>query len=286
MFVSGKGKRLFLTGLMLLVLLSGCGQRIEQKEQDAVKIKAQSGKIERLDQLAEQMFSKVTKGDMAGGRDMLEQMSDQMAQIDFSGMTTVEGMHALMETATMAKRTFNAVQVSPDEGRAAAAKLRLAVDALKSPSDPMWHQYYKVLQADTDVLEKAAKEASKGDLERFVDQFDSHYGIVRTPIVMSRPPADVEKMDSLIAFLKSQMTMQAPFQQVLSVIPHVRQTIDELFMKKEKPAYLPIVDDEKPIIWSIGIASFIVAAMVYAAWRMLQKERGVTTVRRRDDNAS
>ncbi|WP_165452309.1 sporulation protein YpjB [Paenibacillus thalictri] len=285
MFVSGKGKRLFLTGLMLLVLLSGCGQRIEQKEQDAVKIKAQSGKMERLDQLAEEMFNKVVKGDMAGGRELLDQMSDQIAQIDFSGMTSVEGLHAFTETVTQAKRSFNSVQAVPDEGRTAAAKVRLAVDALKSPHDPMWHQYYKVLQTDTDGLEKAAKEANKGDLQRFAGQLDSHYGIVRTPIVMSRTPAEVEKMDSLIVFVKSQMTAQAPFQPVLSVVPHIRQTLDELFMKKEKPAYLPIVDDEKPIIWSIGIASFIVAAMVYAAWRMLQKDQGVRAVKRKDEHA-
>ncbi|WP_248925456.1 sporulation protein YpjB [Paenibacillus hamazuiensis] len=286
MFFQGARKKgaAILVALTLVALLAGCNRDGAGTEQNAtIRSEEQVKKIERLNELADDMYKKVQQGDIMGGRDSLQQVSDQLTQIHFEGITSVEGMHALTETVTQAKRVFNAVKFSPDEGQVSTIKLRLAVDALKSMNDPMWLQYYNVLQNDIKALEKGATEASRAETDKAFAGLYSHYGLIHPSLLISRSPTDVEKADSLVTFVQSQLASETePYKRILSVIPEIRQMIDRLFHKKDTPAYLPIIDNGRPIIWSIGIGSAIIAALVYAGWRLFQKERGIIPVRRID----
>jgi sporulation protein YpjB len=287
MFFKGLWKKnvLVVSAFALIALLTGCHHDEQQTDRIAVPSKEQVSKIERLNRLADDMYNKVMQGDVSGGREALRQMNDQITQIHFEGITSVEGMNALTETMTHAMRVLNAVKFSPDEGKASVSKLRLAVDALQSQHDPMWLQYDKVLENDIGGLEKAVMEADRAEALKAFAQLVAHYGMIHPSLLISRSPTVVEKMDSLIAFIKSQLDASSdPFKGIISVLPEVRRTVAELFNKKETPAYLPIVENEKPVIWSIWIASSIIAALVYAGWRLFQKERGVQSVRKTDES--
>jgi sporulation protein YpjB len=284
MFVKGTLKQITMVvaAALFMLMTVGCSTG-DQSKKTASHNEEQAQKIARLDQLADEMYAKVMKGDILGSRESISKMGDQVAQIQFQGVTTLEGVNALTNTIEEAKRVFNAVKFSVDEGQISAAKLRLAADALKSKSDPMWHQYYKLLQTSLEQLELSVQKQDKPVAYQASELLELHYQIIHPSLLISQSATDVEKMDSLVIFFKSQLSSDQPaYPDILKALPEARATVDKLFGKKEKPAYLPLVDDEKPFIWSIAMGSAILAALTYAGWRLSKKERTVIVVGRRD----
>ncbi|CAG7648828.1 sporulation protein YpjB [Paenibacillus allorhizosphaerae] len=265
--------------------LFGCSAAKGGKETVPVKpVQEQVQKVELLNETADEMYQKVLKGDVDGGRTVLQQISDQVTRIRFEGITSVEGMNALAETVTQAKRVFNAAKFNAEEGQLSAAKLRLATDALTHTSQPMWLQYYKVLQDDVNGLEHAAKEQNKAELQKAAEQLGQHYGIVHPSLLISRNAADVEKMDSLATFVKNQTVISAePFKNILNAVGPMRQVLDKLFMKQETTAYLPYNDQQNPILWTLAIGSVIMMALGFAGWRLSKKDQGLVTIQRNEE---
>lgn len=270
--------------LVCLLSLAGCA-RAERPPAASVPppSEAQLQKLQQLNQTAEEMYAKAMQGDYAGARGALQRMSDQVPQIHFEGITSVEGIKALADALTEAKRVFNAVQFQPEAAAVVAAKLRMAADALTHTNQPLWLQYYSVLQADMDRLEKAAKEKNKKELQAAAGQLAAHYDWVRPSLIISRAASDVEKTDSLIAFIKTQTTNDESYKSVLNAAGPLRQMLDKLFMKKETTAYLPYVEQQNPILWTLVLGSIIMSALSFAGWRLAKKDGGLVPIRRTDD---
>jgi sporulation protein YpjB len=294
MRLNGKWKPTsFIVGLLLSVqILTGC-QGVKSFADSAdhqllpVKpVPEQQRKIELLNETADSMYNKFKKGDWEGGRAVLQQLSDQVPQISFEGVTSMEGLHALTETITQGKKVFNAVRFSPEEGQVSAARIRLATDALTHAAEPMWLQYYKVLQEDMDQTEQSAKTAKKADLQKAVSQLEAHISIIHPSLLISRDPTDVEKLDSLVVFISGQTQSEAePYKQVLNILPSLRLTIDYLFHKKAATAYLPLIDDQNPILWTMVISSVILAVLAYAGWRLVRKDSGIVPIRKQAEDS-
>ncbi|MDF2963526.1 MAG: sporulation protein YpjB [Paenibacillus sp.] len=280
-----KGISLILALLLGVGLLAGCQSAKKSNEAAAPKpTQEQLQRLELLNQTADDMYNRVMQGDVTGGRAVLQQISEQIPQIRYEGVTSVEGMNALTETVTEAKKVFNAVRFAPGEGQVSAAKIRLAADALTHAAHPMWLQYYKLLQEDMDQLEQAAKERKRADLQQNMLQFEQHISVIHPSLLISRSPGDVEKLDSLVTFLSGQArSEQDTYNQIANILPTLRQHIDKLFMKKEATAYLPVIDQQNPIMWTLAIGSFIIAALAFAGWRLAKKDDGLVTVRKSND---
>ncbi|TDF99369.1 sporulation protein YpjB [Paenibacillus piri] len=282
-FSQSKGTGFLLAVLLGVALIAGC-QPAKPSTHDKAMVKPtqeQLQKVELLNQTADDMYDKVMKGDVTGGRNALQQIGEQLTQIRYEGLTTVEGMNALTETVTDAKRVFNAVRFSPIEGQVSAAKIRLAADALTHTAQPMWLQYYKILQNDLDQLDQTAKQQKKTDMQQTEQQFEQHLSVIHPSLLISSNPSDVEKLDSLTRYLSGQVRSdQDTFKQVINILPTVRQHLDKLFMKREATAYLPIVDDQNPILWILAIGSFIIAALGFAGWRLAKKDGGLVSVKK------
>ncbi|MFE5317201.1 sporulation protein YpjB [Paenibacillus sp. NPDC056579] len=277
-------------GLVLVVVLgiqlvAGCSKG--DKPIESVEPKPSTEQLQRvelLNETADDMYKKVMQGDLDGGRALLQQVSDQVTTIRYEGLTTLEGLNALTESVTQGKKLFNSVRVSPEEGQIAAAQIRLATDALSHPEQPMWLQYYKLLQEDVNRVEQAGKEQKLPQFQKAVSVLDRHVTIIIPSLLISRDPVDVDKFRSLITFIAGQArTEQQPYQPIDNVLPQVRQLIDKLFLKKDTTAFLPVVDDNDPILWTVAIGSVIIAALGFAGWRLSKKDNGLVPVRKNDE---
>ncbi|SFK91264.1 sporulation protein YpjB [Paenibacillus sp. 1_12] len=277
----GKTGSLLLTLLLGVQLLTACSQSQLPTDQALTPkpAKDQLQKLEVLNQTADDMYKKVMQGDLDGGRAVLQLLSEQIPQIRYEGITTVEGLNALTEAITQAKRTFNAVKLSPAEGQVSVATIRLATDALTHPNEPMWLQYYSPLLNDLKQMEQASQDQKKPELSQAAISFRQHIAIIHPSLLISRDPTEIEKLDSLVIFVTDQVrSEQEPFKQVINVIPSLRNTIDILFLKKDATAYLPIIDDQNPIIWKLIIGAVILAVLAFAAWRLSKKDNGLVVV--------
>jgi sporulation protein YpjB len=270
------------------VLAAACGNG-QQRSAPAAKPPAaqiapsDEAKLEQLNQLAETMYKLTMNGSYMEARSRLLDMNALATRIQYAGVTTVEGVHALTETMTEAQRAFNAVRLQPEEARLGAAKVRLATDALTHKIDPMWLQYERVLVEDARALEEGVRTRNARAVQTAVAGLKAHYDTIRPAVIISRDPQLNEKMDSVLTFLTNQSrAVPFPVQNLEQGAIHLRETLDELFGRKDVSAFAPIADPHRPVLWTIVIGSVIAAILAYAAWQMLRDGRGEVRIRRKE----
>lgn len=279
---------------LFVVLAAACGSSQEQARPEA-KPNAQqeaaqpslgdAAKLDQLNAMADEMYKLTMKGSYMEARSKLLDMGAQATRIHFEGVTTLEGVHALTETLTDAQRSFNKVKFSEEEGKLQAAKLKLATDALTHRNDPMWLQYEKAFQEDMTALTRGIRESDAKTVQDAVGALKHHFGMIRTAVLISRPPQITEQIDSLLAFLTNQSTASPlPVKNLENGAVHMQAALDELFGKKDASAYLPIADQRQPILWSIVIGSIIAATLGYAAWQMFRDGRREVKIRKKSEN--
>lgn len=279
------GMKWLTTTLLLAAVISissACGVSTSTIGQAAQPIDpVQVERIAFLNQIADDMYKQTMDGQVTEARNKLMQMSDQIPKIHFEGITSVEGLNALTETITQAKRVYNAAAYSPEEGQIAVAKIRLATDALTHKNQPMWLQYYKVLQNDTNILNEAVKANKQKEAVANFGKLSQHIAIIHPSLLISRDASSVEKLDSLLAFIRTNLNSQPmSTRQLESGLDHLNQVLDDLFLKnKDAIAFVPITDPRQPIIWSLGIGFIIVSVLSFVGWRMYQSGRNIVHVK-------
>lgn len=275
-----------LISVLLLIaaicLLTACGKSTSTIGQANKPVDpAQIEKIALLNQFAEEMYTMTMAGQLTEARNKLTQISDQIPKIHFEGITSIEGLNALTETVTGAKRVYSAANYSSTEGQIAVAKIRLATDALSHKNQPMWLQYYKVLQNDSELVSQQVKANKQQEAIKEFGNLTQHIAIIHPSLIISRDAAAVEKLDSLLIFIqKSVNTKPMPVRQVEAGLANLNQVLDDLFMKhKDALAYVPLTDPYQPIIWSLSMGVIIVGVLSYVGWRMYQSGRHIVPVR-------
>ncbi|MEI7024524.1 sporulation protein YpjB [Paenibacillus sp. y28] len=269
--------------LGLGLLLGGCGNKQTVIKHEPADQETQV-KLEKLNATADQMYKLLTEGQVVEARDKLLDIGKQVTSIRFDGMVSIEGVTALNETILSAQKVFNAVKFSTQDGQLAAAKVRLVTDALTHANRPMWLQYEKVLMDDNAALLKALEGTNKAEALKQLEKLEAHYLVIRPSALISREPYRIEKVDSLFVFLKTQLQLKSvQFPQTADGAKQMQEAFDELFHNQDSAAFVPIIDNERPIVWSLGILSVIVAVLAFAAWRMFEVERNIVPVRKRPD---
>jgi sporulation protein YpjB len=267
---------LFVLALTLLVVLcSGCSK--EKTPETAAPVQPEVLKqAEQLNAAADDLYTKIMQDDVNGARTKLNELGDRLTQMRFDGMTTVEGVQALADSVVAAKRELNAVAYSKSEGQAAIARIRLATDALTHKNEPMWLQYYKGMKENLSVLQHAVQMAKKEEAQKSLTALSDQYDLIRPSVVISRNASEVEQMESLFRFMKTQLSEPKwDTKNISSGIMNMNATLDLIFQKKDTEAFLPIMEEPNPVLWITGIGSIIIAVLTFASWRIFRVERDI-----------
>lgn len=273
---------LMLVVLLIIVGCSGTKTISNPKNQSDPK---QQKKLEQLNLTADEMYKKAMEGQMMEARGKLLQISDQITGINFDGIVSIEGLNALTEAVTQAKRIYNAVSFSHNEGQISAAKIRLATDALTHKNQPMWLQYEKVLHAELDQLDQAVKESKRQDAIGSFNKLNQHIAIIRPSIYINRNATEVEKLNSIMTFIQSELSKDPiSVKNLHKGIEQFHQVLDDIFKgKQEATAYMPMPDAKHPILWALGIGAIISSVLTFAGWRMFQSKRNWIAVNKREE---
>lgn len=258
--------------LFVAAMLTGCGQTERTGTANTVSSE-QLRQVNQLNDAADEMYRYVMDGNIVKARDKLDELGVKMTEIRFEGITTVEGVGALSDAIVQAKRALQSVNYSESEGQAAAAKIRLATDALTHINKPMWLQYYKGMKESANrIVLSGQKQNSKESLAE-LEQLQFRYDTIRPSLFISRQPSDVEKMDSLFSFLRGQLSQaEVNWKQVGGGLSQLQPSLDELFQQRDEAAFVPIVERESPIPLIVSLGSIIVAVLAFAAWRIFKFE--------------
>lgn len=289
MFVGGKKRRGVLLLLMLAVVMvwaAGCAMLEEKGEQVAPAVDPdRQMKLEELNRTADELYEHTTAGSFLGAREKLILLGEQAAAISFTGITGIEGVDALTDAIVEAKRVFNAVRLDPSECVRMAAVLKLAADTLTHPNQPMWLQYYKVLSEDTRQFDYAVASGKQAEALAALGHMKEHYGTIRSAVWISRQPEEAERMDSLLAFFTKYTEAGSFRQEVLtSGLEQWREALQALFRKNgDRTAYMPGIQPDRPVLWTFTVGSFIIAVLMFSAWRMFVSDRDSVRKPRRVD---
>lgn len=277
MFRNQYALRLALLMLILsgaAALLQGCGQKDAVATNQVLEAAAPK-QLEELNRTADELYKRTAAGQFEEARAVLEKLGNQVAASSFGGVTGVEGVNALSDAVVEAKRQLNAVQLDPKKSVRAAAALKLATDALTHKQQPMWLQYDNLLSQDTAQLEKAVNAGNKADVKTRFAGLKEHYDTIRPAVWISRTPQMGEMMDSLLKFF-GKYTEPDSFQKdvLLTGIGQWKEALKSLFRNEsDRTAYMPIVEPDRPVLWTATVGSLIAAVLAYAGWRMFKAER-------------
>ncbi|MFE6797370.1 sporulation protein YpjB [Paenibacillus chitinolyticus] len=261
----------------------GCAPAPREAIPAASMTPVQMKTAESLNEAAEELYKLSEQGKTTEARIELEQLGELATKLTYDGSITIEGLHALTETITGAKKTYASVSFSQDEGRFAAAKIRLAADALTHRGQPMWLQYYKLIKDDLKRIE--TNVAARKKLEALLDynKLYRHMSTIRPALLISRAPAEVEKLDSLLVFMRKGLAAPALDKtNLLQASGEFGKTIDGIFGRSDREAFLPLPDTQEPVFWSLVVGAFIIGVLLFAGWRMFRLKPGYDTVRHKN----
>lgn len=233
----------------------------------------QQQKLERLNQLSDQVYQHTVSEEFTEAKEKLEQIGHWATKVEFSAITSVEGMNAYIDTVVEAKSLFNSARLDVQQAIMATAKLRFATDALSHPNQPLWLNYYSVLKEDLKNLNQARSDNQLKTAQKHAEALHDHYNVIRPAILINRNSEIVEKMDSVMAFISKQVESELTFQSNMdSGLEHLKLVIDELFLP-EKNTLGPIDGVPVPVSLTIGIASVIVTVLSFVAWKKFHAEK-------------
>jgi sporulation protein YpjB len=249
------------------LLLTGCSLQTTASVKQPLSAD-QNEKLQAMNAAAGDMYLLAKEGKFPEARERLLQFTNQMTQISYHNVTSMEGLNALTALVAEARAIYTQVKFSPQEGLLAAAKIRLAADAMVHKETPMWMQYRKVFKADADKLRGSVRAKDATEASEHLQDFNKHYQLIRSAILLSRDASLVEKLDSWFIFMHGLLTQQhVDFKKVGVGALHTDELIAELFGSQEQPAFVPAVAGSNTLLWAAVLSSIIITVLVYVGWR-------------------
>lgn len=269
--------------LAAALAMSGCAEQAASPDNGgAVAAAERREQLAGLDKLAEQLFHEAESGGIQEARALLEQFAGLLSELPYGQYTTIEGQYALIQTVAEGRRLFNSVTLTADEAVAAAAKLRLAADALAHRNQPMWLERYPALNKEGAALKSAVERRSKPDAERALQRLQSHFLMIRPAALLSADEAAVEQADSLLAFFNRRLQADVPnYGELDEAAKHVAPTVDRLFGRMNSETVVPPVPGTSPVKPTLALAGIVILVLGYVGWRRYKAGQRVAFIGRK-----
>lgn len=231
---------------------------------------------QRLEQSAEALYGYVVEGDVTKVHREMDEISKIFVASSFEGLTSVEGINALSEVIIDLKAVTANVQVSPKEWESAAARLRLAVNSLNHPGQPMWHQYYKLIREDLKAMEQSGASNDLAGWKVALERLKGKYENIRPAVIISRQPEVVNAFDSWVSYASGipASSQKIERSRLLEIVSYGQEAARVMFGKdKEEPAMSLPLGSQEFGIWGGLAASFILSALAYVGYRKYRGEK-------------
>jgi sporulation protein YpjB len=230
---------------------------------------------QQLEQAAEALYGYVLEGNVMKVRQETAEISRIFVSSSFEGMTSVEGINALSGVIMDLKASVASAQDSPQKWEFTAAKLRLAANSLNHPRQPIWLQYYKLIREDLNAMEQSGVANDLAGWKSAVQKLQGRYETIRPAVIVARQPEVVNAFDSWLSYAAGIPSSSQKIERtrLIEIVSYGQDAVRVMFGKeKDEPALsLPLTSQEFGI-WGWLAASFILAVLVYAAYRKYRGE--------------
>jgi len=269
---------------MIAAIFAACGRQNQDQRVSAPVKQETLRKIEQLNAASDSAYRHMLADNMTGVRSALDHIASLIPQIEFDGVTTIEGLGALTNAVNETRRLFNAIQLDSEKASMSLIKVRLATDALTHKNAPLWHDYYEPLTGDLEMIGEGVANGMRRDVDAAFAKLEMHVGLIKPALLVSKPPEQMERIQSLLQYIKAQIRMQ-PYDkaQIDRGLKVLRETFDKIFDKGNQSAFLPFIEPETPVFWTLGIGAAIMSALAYTAWRMYRGRDDIVPAHRKGE---
>lgn len=233
-------------------------------------------KLRMLDEVAATLYRAAKAGKPAEAKEQLEQFADLMTRLSYSGVTTLEGLNALTSLVAESREVYSRLQFNEREALVAAAKLRLAADALSHKEKPLWLAYRSTFERDAGQLREAVDKGRQEEAKQALAVFYDHYLIIRPAVLISRSSQLAEKLDSWFIFMNG--LVSAPdydAQLAKEGAGSTDRLIEELFREGDLSTLAGPGETSTPALWAAMVCGAIVSVLVYVGYRKYKAFGGV-----------
>ncbi|SEN28514.1 sporulation protein YpjB [Lihuaxuella thermophila] len=215
---------------------------------------------------ANRVAEQVEKEDLQEARTQLAQLAHLFSKSNLADKNlSVEGIHALSDVIMDTERNLN--RISPDEIklRVAVTRLQITFDAVSHPHQPLWKQYYNPMNNQLKLIREAIKQEDSASVQDAIDQFYDDYQMIRPALIVSKSPYIVEKVDSIITFIRKQRDPG----QLQAGVSRLERMLQPLFFGSEQEVlavYSPL-DGLSLYAFAGWVSALIVMVLGYVSWR-------------------
>ncbi len=216
--------------------------------------------------LANQVSEYVNEQNYLAARDALAILSKRFANSNLVDQKlTVPAIHTLSAMIMDLERNLNQVRPSPSKIKQSALRMQIAFDAVSHSHQPLWLQYYSRLKQDADLLSEAARAKNKMDYEKRLVSFYDHYLLIRPALVVSKSQITVEKLDSLMTFIRK----TEDWSDRERGLKQWKSLMYPLFYGSEKDVMAAVHKWNENVIKQMIflMLGLIVSVLVYVSWR-------------------
>ncbi|MEX1030598.1 MAG: sporulation protein YpjB [Paenibacillaceae bacterium] len=262
--------RLCMLGIVVVMftVMTGCVRQSDGLAPTWGVPQSQEKPLRLLNDSAKTLYNYAKDGEFEEARIELDRLSDLLTTVSYKGITTLEGVNALTQTVVNARRIYNRVQLREKDALTAATQLRLITDALTHHNNPMWLEYEHVLKQDAEKLYGMVKSNNDVGSLAALQKLHYHYAIIHPTVIITKDASLVEKVDSLFNFLTVELSRgKVDYSRVNQGMNHLPVILNELFGSKDSQTSVPLAIQQNNVIWTTFIASVIISALAYVAWR-------------------
>jgi sporulation protein YpjB len=228
---------------------------------------------ESWSQLVEQMVRLVEEEKWVEARELLAILAYQFSQSHLSEQKlTIESIHELSGLMLEMEHNLNQISPHPQQMLLVMQRLQMAFDAISHPYQPLWKQYYDPMREHIALLEQVMQAQKEEKVGEVMSQIQQDYQMIRPALVVSKSPATVQKVDSLLTLTSK----QKDFKQSQTAVHQLKELLQPLFFGSEKDVIaggeLFLYHSMQVIIlWMSGMIALVLAYVSWRKYRAMQR---------------
>lgn len=230
--------------------------------------------LQDLDRLSQEMLELTEQGSMVKAKDKLDELADLFPKIGVEKSMSIEALKIASDTIVQGKRAYT--DVSPDRKEMLwhATQIRLLIDALTHPNQPIWKGYHMTYVEQVSKLIHLAERKEQNVLSKALQDHLKLYTILKPAFAVNHSASTLEMLDSLYNFLIQQSREnQVQWDAVQQATQQLQEITGNIFLGKDQNTFSWYLSSNSPVAMITIMSLILLTVLSYSAWKMYQGEQ-------------
>lgn len=258
--------RLMITILLMVLCLPAivsADQEISQQEL-----------MQNLDRLSQEVLRHTEHGEILEAKAKLDELAQGFTQVGFHKKISIEALELASNALVQGKQVYAAVSPDKKEALWHATQIRLFIDALTHPNQPIWRGYHMTYVEQVSKMIHHSQRKEVSDFHTALQEHMQLYVILKPSFAVNHSPSTMQMLDSLYNFLQQQSRQsEVNWLAVQSALEQLREVTGNVFLGKEEFTFAWYISSNSPIAMITLMTMILFTALSYVGWRMYRAQR-------------